>query len=284
MLPIILHEQRKNLLKKKSCSSKYWGRAEAPAAPTPTPMESNKMILNTQKTKVMYITTKNKSHLIQTENCNLTINDDILHISSSEKLLGVTIDNNLSWDTHVINTLKKCNSLLYLLTRIKPFLSKSKRILFYNAYILPHIDYCCIIWGNCNKTLEDKIVKFQKRTARVILDITDITTPSEQLFTTLKWLRFPERVKFQKAILMFKVINNLAPSYLFKDFKFQSEIYTRQLRSSSPLQLYTPKPKIEFFRQSFVYSGSQIWNVLPKDIQNAKSIKQFKALYLKWKQ
>jgi len=61
------------------------------------------------------------------------------------------------------------------------FLARRNRILFYNSYILPHLDFCCIFWGNCSSTLEDELVKFQKRAARVILDC-DFYTPSSELF------------------------------------------------------------------------------------------------------
>ena len=74
---------------------------------------------------------------------------------SSEKLQGVTIDNTLSWDIQVENVFKKCNTYLLLLSRIKQFLSIDSRTLFYNAYILPHLDYCCVIWGNCSRSLVD---------------------------------------------------------------------------------------------------------------------------------
>ena len=49
--------------------------------------------------------------------------------------------------------------------------------------------------------LEDKIVKFQLRAARVILDC-DLYTPSSELFKELNWQTFPERVTYQNAILM----------------------------------------------------------------------------------
>ena len=73
-------------------------------------------------------------------------------------------------DAHIEQLIKKCNSYLFLLSRIKVSLSRRNRILFYNSYILPHLDFCCIILGNCSSTLEDKLVKFQKGAARVILD------------------------------------------------------------------------------------------------------------------
>ena len=63
--------------------------------------------------------------------------------------------------------------------------------------------------------LIDKLIKFQKRAARLILD-KPMDTPSEELFQTLGWMKFDERVNYRKAILMYKSLHNLAPTY----FKF----------------------------------------------------------------
>ena len=41
-----------------------------------------------------------------------------------------------------------------------------------------------------------------------------IETPSADMFAELNWMTFPDRVKFQKSVLMFKIFNNLTPSYL----------------------------------------------------------------------
>ena len=83
----------------------------------------------------------------------------------------------LCCDAHIDHLIKKYNSYLFVLSRIKVYLSRRNRILFYNSYILPHLDCCCIIWGNGSSTLEDKLVKIKKREARLILDY-DFYTPS----------------------------------------------------------------------------------------------------------
>ena len=155
------------------------------------------------------------------------------------------------------------------------------RKLFFDAYILPHLDYCCNVWGNCNVYLEDKIIRFQKRAARLILD-KDFNTPSSELFSALKWMTFPVRVKYQKALLMFKILNGQAPLYLQESFRLTSDVRVQNLRSSSSLQLYIPKPKSELFRKTLVYSGSTVWNSLPFYIKNANSVHHFKSLYIRW--
>jgi len=44
--------------------------------------------------------------------------DSVVDESSSERLLGVIINNDLSWNTHIENVIKQCNTFLYLLSRI----------------------------------------------------------------------------------------------------------------------------------------------------------------------
>ena len=58
----------------------------------------------------------------------LNIGDETIELTTNEKLLGKNIDNVLSWTTQIEDTIKKCNSLLYLLGRIKCYLSISQKI------------------------------------------------------------------------------------------------------------------------------------------------------------
>ena len=96
----------------------------------------------------------------------LEVAEEQLHFSESEKLLGIHLDNTMSWASHVEAIIEKCNALLFLLNRIKQYLSLPIRKLFYNACILPHLDYnCCTIWGNANNELLNTVIKFQKRAA-----------------------------------------------------------------------------------------------------------------------
>ena len=63
---------------------------------------------------------------------------------------------------------------------------------------------------------------------------------------------------------------------------FASDIHARLLRSSSNFQLYTPKPHLEIYRNTFVLSGSSVWNSFPSYIHNSNSVHHFKAQYLCW--
>ena len=59
----------------------------------------------------------------------------------------------------------------------------------------------------------------------------DLMTPSEQMFSELNWLSFPERVRYHTCVMMYKIFNNMAPEYLRDLFKSVHETHGRSLRS-----------------------------------------------------
>ena len=165
----------------------------------------NDTTLNLAKKIVMFLSSKQNINRILSDPPNIVLNGEPIRISQQKT--GINTDISLSWHSQIDNALNKCNTLLFLFGRIKQYLSIPIRKLFYNAYILPHLDYCCTIWGNTTADSINAGVKFQKRVARLILD-RDFDAPSAEHFAELDWMIFPERVKFQKAIMMFKSMNN----------------------------------------------------------------------------
>ena len=131
---------------------------------------------------------------------------------------------------NITETIKKCIPPLDLLMRIKQYLSLDVRKLFYNAYILPHIEYCSLVWGSAPDYRLNKILKLQKRAARIILDA-DYTTPSATLFDTFEWMPIQDRIRFHKATMIYKSLNNLTPSYLNESLIPCSAVHNRSLRA-----------------------------------------------------
>ena len=78
----------------------------------------------------MYILSRHKQQILANCDHDISICDSEIQVSSVEKLLGVTISNSLYWDAHIDQLIKKCNSYLFLLPRIKVFLSRRNCILF----------------------------------------------------------------------------------------------------------------------------------------------------------
>ena len=81
------------------------------------------MTINISKTKLMYVTSKPthrqlaNTHSLPSVHCIHSVVDE----SSSERLLGVTINNDLSWNTQVENIIKNCNTFIYVCIELKSF-------------------------------------------------------------------------------------------------------------------------------------------------------------------
>ncbi len=142
----------------------------------------NRMSANAAKTKSMLIKTWQKRLSLPENQRHLSIvmNNDTVENVTCDKLLGVTIDNNLSWEKHITTIVSTIKRKLALLRRIKQQMPLSTRKLFFNTHILPHIDYYTIIWGSLRHT--QNLLLAQKRAARVILDIRDIYHHSKDMF------------------------------------------------------------------------------------------------------
>jgi hypothetical protein len=238
--------------------------------------EDNDMVLNAKKCSSMLVSTSQKMARATGQNTlNIKINEQPIPSVNKTKLLGVHIDNNITWKeqiTHVHNQIVKN---LYLLKKIKAYLTINDRKLFYNSYLLPHFDYCSIIWGNCSKHLLFDIIKLQKRAARLILD-KDYTTPSKELFKQLQWMPLEDRMSYHRSVQVFKCINGLCPENLQNLFTPTGTVHTHRTRSVSNNNLHIGPRHLK----SFTHLGARSWNNLPANIRNAKSVPAFKRGYI----
>ena len=239
----------------------------------------NSMVINVSKTKSMLLATNQKLTKLPAKSLNISMNSIPVDCVKNHKLLGINIDNNLSYVKHVDSVCHSITSKTALLRRIKPYLSIQYRKMYYNAYILPVIDYCLTIWGNAPKVQLNRILKLQKSAARIILD-KPYDSPSKPLFEELEWLDVYERLEYNKSILIYKAMNGQTPGYITDMFSSQST-NTYHLRSVSNNNLSCPKPSTELLKKSLHFSGVHIWNAIPSNIRFLSNLTKFKCAILK---
>ena len=161
----------------------------------------------------MLITNYKKRSCLTKRTLEIKIGSNKISQTTNEKLLGVFINENLSWNTHINYLCEKLTKKLYLLKQLKVFMDIPTRVLFYNAYVFSSLMYCCCVWGLCPTNSIDRIFKFQKRCARAIFD-KPFDHPHEELFSRLKWLEFHSYVRYRMSIMAYRSLHNLAPKYL----------------------------------------------------------------------
>ena len=133
----------------------------------------------------------------------------------------MTVDNNLTWKSHLHNIFTTISRNLALLKRIKFFLPRDIRLLFYNAHILSKLLYCISVWGNSI----DPLLKLQKRAARLILNNSDIRTPTKLIFEKLSWIPVDCLAKIRTLNMVNRSLNFLASDCLKIMFKYVGELH-----------------------------------------------------------
>ena len=139
----------------------------------------------------------------------------------------------------------------------------------------PSVRFWMCSWDNTTNANLTRLVKLQKRAARVILKA-DFMTPPEQLFKELNWLPFPKRVQYHTSLMVYKSITWQAPEYISSILMYVSEHRERQTRSTVLDLLHIPRSHSAYFDRAFSVQGPKLWNSLPADIRNSTSINRFK--------
>ena len=102
--------------------------------------ESNKLIINTSKSNVMLLTTRQMLSNMRDTALNVLIGNHKLPQCNSIKYIGVDIDNVLSWNLQTDSISKKLVFIIYRLSRLKPVLP-SHSTAFTNAYVYLYEHY-----------------------------------------------------------------------------------------------------------------------------------------------
>ena len=241
---------------------------------------SNKLLLNESKTKSMLVTGKRLVKKMEHSTLQLHLKSSELNQVHSHKLLGVTIDSQLSFDQHVDGLCKKLAQRVAVLRKIRRSLPLDQRKLYYNAMIKQTMLYASTVWTSCSVENIQKVFRLQKRAARVILGA-DTKANSVKLFKQLGWVPFYHEARINKLIVVYKRIFGECPSYLTQMLVRNVDVNGRSSRHGH-LNLICPRFKRETEGgRSFSVSTSRLWNMLPTHIKNQSTLTSFKKSIFK---
>ena len=149
-----------------------------------------------------------RKRLIEAGKLNIQVDDICLQNVSTQKVLGLHIDEHLTWTTHIDNLCSASSSKISLLRQLAEYVPVDVQKRFYQGYILPLIDYGSITWGTASNTNIERVSKLQKRAARIILRV-DFDTLSSVMFQELNWPSIENRLKYNKAVFSYRALNKL---------------------------------------------------------------------------
>ena len=172
---------------------------------------ANKISLNSSKTELIIFRDKNK----HVPSLNIKLNGIKLVPKSEIKYLGLTMDEHLTFKTHINITnakLKRANNLLAL---SRHYLPRNTLKQVYYAQFHSHLVYGCQVWGFENKNIT-QTQTLQKKAIRLMI-FANNDLPTDNLFKELGILKLDDLIKTNNIIFTHKTLNNNSPSH-FKNF------------------------------------------------------------------
>ena len=112
--------------------------------------------------------------------------------------------------------------------------------MLYNAIIKPILEYCCTVWGNCSKENLIRLLRIQKRCARLILDA-KFSDNSVKLFTKLGWLPIDDIIRSRKLDLLHKISFGHCPDYFIPYIHYLKDTHNYNTKATTKNNLVLPK-------------------------------------------
>lgn len=207
----------------------------------------------------------------------VAINDIPVVRVSEARNLGLVIDEDLRFESHVAELARNCFYRLSVLYRIRPYVNEVLRVRLCEALILSKLNYCITVYGPClyKKTLRI-IQRIQNACARFCFKIPPRSHVTPFL-NSANLLNMKSRCQYHLACLLFGINKTGAPKYLSNRIVWSdSSPSQRSQRSCRMNRIILPLFRTVAFRGSFKYAAAKCWNNIPPPIRNVTSRSAFK--------
>ena len=164
-------------------------------------LKLNKLAVNVDKTKNMLFYKRRPVTPIQ-----FSMNNRIIDVVQYFNYLGIMLDADMSWKTHVAMVRKKLSRMNGILHRLKYIYPQNVLITLYKSLFVPHINYGSLLLGHAGGALD----KIQKKAVRTIT-YSNYIAHSEPLLKELSLLKVKDLFELKNFKFLFKLYHNTLP-------------------------------------------------------------------------
>ena len=198
-------------------------------------MTNNKLILNSDKTHLMIMTSAKKHSLHQDFGIFLDTGTEIIHPQSEERLLGASVSSCLNWNSHIRDNSKSLISALTsrvnALSKVCEFLSFKNRKMVANGVVMSYLSYLMPLYGGCPDYLLNALQILQNRAARLVTK-SGWYTPSTVMLQQVGWLNVRQLIVYYSLVLLYKARLEKKPAYIYERISSPFNVNTRLANSN----------------------------------------------------
>ena len=195
---------------------------------------------------------------------------------SAVTLLGITLNNQLEFTSHISKICKGATNKINALLRIAKHLTMPQKKLLDNAFFYSHFNYCPLVWIFSAKDANNKIEKLHKRALQIIdSDHEDLLLRDNSVTIHQRKLQF-------LMTEIFKTIHGLNPSFMKELFIMEETCYNLSMEETCynlRCQYRMKVPKVtstKYGLDTLSFRGCQIWNTLPSEFKCLCSVPKLK--------
>ena len=127
----------------------------------------NRITINNRKSKTVLFGTR----LASNDKIKCLLGNTKLEQVDNYRYLGVDLDRHLNYDLCITNTIKKVNHKIWLLAKLRYYMTENMAIKIYKGMILPYFDYGDVVYMGGNTKLLNKLQVLQNRALKVCLQV-----------------------------------------------------------------------------------------------------------------
>ena len=230
--------------------------------------KANALSLNLDKTVGMKLWDSSNSF-------TLKVDDMPISMTNCVKFLGLHIDKNLTWQTHLSHLIEKLQTNRWMLSLEKHSLNQHCLKNIYHSHLHMHISYGLSVWGSM--ITQQKINKLFNIQKQCILIITgqQKTVDASHLFGELQILNIKDLIHLAMCRLGHNISHKHYPSLILNLFvKFggkKAHRYPTRNKHVPNVQWHYS----ELYNKSFLCKSITAYNILPQKLKNVVNTTTF---------
>ena len=264
-------------------------------------VRDNKLVCSGSKTKLLIIGTRElrKSKLIsQNKVIRINVDGHEVEETSSERLLGLMINNTMTWENHLYGNdenkglVSKLSQRAGIIRKLAFVMPREKLTVFAEGIFFSLLNYCLEIFGNvwglstCDETSRNSTAfrkednqKLQVLVNKVLGSLTglDKYTSAAVLCSTAGQLSVHQRTALFTLTSLHKALNRKEPSYTNFYLNSTDAQDVRQLTNCKRVEY-----DLSISRCSFFYRGSRLYNRIPPSMTKITQQYAFKISAKQW--
>ena len=234
-------------------------------------MRSNRLSLNKDKTQFMLIT---KDDLLK-KNLAIEMSGKVVKHQRELKILGNTLSENLTWDSHVQKILiPALNNRVRTLRMISKYMGIKFKKIYANSVFKSKVMFGIETWGGASRKMISKIQNLQDQTMKLSLPKELKNKNSRQRLKLMNWMSIEQEVESATHKQTYKILNWKIPEEIAEKMPMNSNsmrMQTNQKLATKPKWLTRNKISRASYR-----NRAYLFNTLPNVVTAQKSFKDFK--------